>query len=391
MKGLLIFEKRIRKSTAGHYYDSMFTDAVLSRYTSVVDELYLVVRADKLDMPEAEIERKYSRITLPSVHVVEIGNVLSPSGLRKFFPMRRRILDCIKSVDVVFVRIPTIWQQLVSRWAAKMGKTCILEVGADVFATYWQEGFFGKLLALGLEWNTRHVVGNASHVVYVTEKWLQDKYPTRGVSCACSNVDIVAQPDAVLTRRLGKIRDMAAPVHLGTLASVSTRSKGQDTVIKALSALKARGRCDFVYHLAGAGNPSRLRRLANRLGIQDNVRFDGLVRHDQIGEWFRSIDLYVQPSRQEGLPRALVEAMSYALPALGARTGGIPELLPPSCIFDHSSNPVRQICVFLESLAPDTLLRLAQANFEKAAGFASRVLEPRRHAFFLSAIQGAST
>lgn len=390
-RGALIFEKRIRKTLQGRYFDTVFTDKVLSRYASVVDELVLLARVDPLDLPDAEIRKRFSEITLPNVRVVEIGNVLSPRGLLQM-PSRWKIIrDCLSRMDVVFLRIPSVWQDLVVRFVRKQGKACILEVGADVWATYWHSDWKGKLLAPWLEHSTKRIVRNAPHVVYVTDRWLQAKYPATGETLACSNVDIVEQPPDILEQRLDKIRAIASPVRLGTLASVSTRSKGQDCVIRALAHLKSMGRHGYVYHLAGAGNPARLLQLAQSLGVADQVHCDGVLRHDQIGEWFRSIDIYVQPSRQEGLPRALIEAMSFALPALGARTGGIPELLPPSCIFDHSSNPVRQICAFLESLAPDTLLRLAQANFEKAAEFDACVLEPRRHAFFLSAIQGAAT
>ena len=39
-------------------------------------------------------------------------------------------------------------------------------------------------------------------------------------------------------------------------------------------------------------------------------------------------DLFILPSKTEGLPRALVEAMARALPCIGTTVGGIPELLP---------------------------------------------------------------
>lgn len=387
MKGVFIFEKRIFKNPAGIYFDPVFTDRVLSRYTSVVDELYIIARVDHLDLPDVEIEKKYSRITLPNVHVVEIDNVLSPFGLLKYPSMRRRILDCLSDADVVFVRAPTIWQQMVASWAKKHGKRCILEVGADAWATYWHEGWKGRPMALYMELSTRKVVRSASHVVYVTDQWLQEKYPTSGQSIACSNVDIELQPPSVLEERLEKIRTLSGPLHLGTLASVSARSKGQDTIIETLAFLKSKGGADFVYHLAGPGDSTRLRRLAARLGVADNVRFDGLVHHDKIGDWFRSIDLYVQPSRQEGLPRALIEAMSFALPAFGARTGGIPELLPSAQIFDYSVSPVAQCRSIIASFDQVALTRSARQNFERAAQFSRDILDIRRHSFFLSALR----
>ena len=44
------------------------------------------------------------------------------------------------------------------------------------------------------------------------------------------------------------------------------------------------------------------------------------------------VDIYIQPSLTEGLPRGLLEAMSRGCPAIASRVGGIPELLGNSCL-----------------------------------------------------------
>ena len=61
--------------------------------------------------------------------------------------------------------------------------------------------------------------------------------------------------------------------------------------------------------------------------------FNGVLPSGQpVLNWLDDIDIYVQPSFQEGLPRALVEAMSGGRPAFASTTGGIPELLPADCL-----------------------------------------------------------
>lgn len=72
-------------------------------------------------------------------------------------------------------------------------------------------------------------------------------------------------------------------------------------------------------------------------GVADRVVFKGQMKHQQVLEWIDSLDIYIQPSMQEGLPRALIEAMSRACPAIGSSTGGIPELLPSDAILKEGT------------------------------------------------------
>ena len=73
-------------------------------------------------------------------------------------------------------------------------------------------------------------------------------------------------------------------------------------------------------------------------GVENQVFFDGTLPGGQpVYDWLDDLDLYLIPSLQEGLPRALVEAMSRGCPAIGAKTGGIPELLGKDCIYGRKN------------------------------------------------------
>ncbi len=82
---------------------------------------------------------------------------------------------------------------------------------------------------------------------------------------------------------------------------------------------------------------------------------------------------YIQPSKQEGLPRALIEAMNKACPALGARTAGIPELLSEECIFKPGS--VSQIVEIIKLIDQQWLIREAGMNFEASKDYLKPILQ----------------
>lgn len=103
--------------------------------------------------------------------------------------------------------------------------------------------------------------------------------------------------------------------------------KGLDTLLEGFSSTALKNRS---MHLLVIGiEPSLpLQEKLSRLGLgEDRVTLTGIV--DNAVELLPAIDLYVQPSRQEALGLALVEAASLGLPLLGSDVGGIPEVIKP--------------------------------------------------------------
>jgi glycosyltransferase involved in cell wall biosynthesis len=123
-------------------------------------------------------------------------------------------------------------------------------------------------------------------------------------------------------QRLRWPADMPQLLFVGNLVPV----KGLDVLIDALARLK-REQIPFHCHLVGQG-PLRqaLQRQADAAGVADRLTFVGPVPHDQLPDWFRAADLFVLPSRSEGVPNVLLEAAACGTPFVASNVGGIPEI-----------------------------------------------------------------
>lgn len=107
--------------------------------------------------------------------------------------------------------------------------------------------------------------------------------------------------------------------------------KGHDTVIRALPDLPKNVRLVLV----GDGpDEAALKELAQSLGVGDRVMFTGRVERSQVTAYRKNADIFVGPSRSEGLGNAFLSAMASRLPVIATQEGGIADFL-----FDEKRNP----------------------------------------------------
>ena len=102
-------------------------------------------------------------------------------------------------------------------------------------------------------------------------------------------------------------------------------NKGPHFFLQAAPAvIRAHPEAEFVF--IGDGPMRReLAAKARRLGLQRNVRFEGL-QHD-VASRLRASDVYVRPSLTEGMPLTVLEAMACGLPVVATPVGGTAEIV----------------------------------------------------------------
>lgn len=105
--------------------------------------------------------------------------------------------------------------------------------------------------------------------------------------------------------------------------------KGLKFLIEAAARLKAKGLA-FEVGIAGRGEQrAELEALVAEKGLGGHVEFLGQVAHERLIDKYRvgEVDIVVMPSLHEGISVAIIEAMSYGVPAVTTAVGGMPELL----------------------------------------------------------------
>ena len=271
----------------------------------------------------------------------------------------------------------------------KHNKPYMIEVVSCIWDSLLNHSIKGKILALPTMIMMKNAIKNSPFTLYVTERFLQEKYPSNGFEVGVSDVIIRPTSEEERKKRFIKIQNMnfKNKIKLGTAAAVDVKYKGQEFVIKAIELLKKEGIDDIEYHLAGGGDQSRLKKLAKKLNVADNIIFHGSVRHDDIIKFLDEIDIYIQPSLQEGLPRAVVEAMSRGCPCIGSNTGGIPELLMDDMICSKKKMSQEIVNKIKIMLCKEKMMSSAYYSFEKAQSFQKEILDTRRSDFMLKFVK----
>lgn len=138
-----------------------------------------------------------------------------------------------------------------------------------------------------------------------------------------SSVDELDTIRAMLGKRVGEI-------WLVTTSRL-VQKNAIDDVIRALPQLPER--VHFLIYGSGPDEP-QLRRLVSTCGVGQRVHWGGFLKHEDMPKHLRACDIFIRPSRSEGMGNSFVEAMAAGLPVIATQEGGIADFL-----FDAKKNP----------------------------------------------------
>lgn len=375
---IFIHDHKFIEKDGGFYTSGSLTNEAFERYLNIFESVEVLANVVKHSDKNDQFVHVKNKVSNIKFDLIGIKN--SPA---KIIGILKLIKEKVVANEHIVVRMPGFYSLIAIYYAAKMKKKFIVEVVGCPWDAFWNHSIKGKIIAPFMWYMTKRSVKKAPYVIYVTNRFLQKRYPTKGKNIGCSDVALPPIRDEILSKRLNKISntDKNQPVKIGTSAAVNVKYKGQEYVIKAISKLNKDG-YNFEYYLAGGGDNTYLRSIAEQYHVIDKVKFLGSLPHEEIFNYLDNLDIYIQPSKQEGLPRALVEAMSRGCPALGSATGGIPELLNPEFIFGNGD--VNEIAGLLTRFDDETLIREAKRSFKKSQEYDKELLDEKRSSFYTS-------
>lgn len=380
MDVLFCHDGRLNVDSQNNYYGVGYNDETFRRYYTIADNLKVLMRVHELK--KGESTSKLSQIRVSPFEVIRVPNISSISGqITNKLRAKNIIKNAVYNADYIVVRLPSVIGGIALSEAKKQNKKYVVEVVACVWDSLWNHSWKGKLVAPFQFAFTRYQVRNSQSVIYITNQFLQSRYPTKGNRYICPNVSLKDDDSNVYEKREKKLLDLrkGKKIIIGSVGAVSVKYKGHADMIKATKILLDAG-YDVEYHVVGGGDQSRLKKLIANYNLNSRVILHGSLSHKEIFDFLDEVDIYVQPSLAEAQGRSLIEAMSRGCLCICTNAGGMYELLEPYCVAekkdpDSLANRIEKVLSF-------DIFSVSRNNIQNVEQFKQKNIEEKRKKVF---------
>jgi glycosyltransferase involved in cell wall biosynthesis len=359
MKAVFVHDARYIRIENEIYTELEFSYESWKEYLDFFEHITIIGRNYTPDLSLENI-KKYNKCDGPNTSFMLFPSLTNIKNfLLKRSDVYKEIEEILQNADALILRGVQENASLAFKAAKKLKVPIFLEGTGCMWNNTWYYGsLLGKLYAPFRFLNARKVYKYSDAVLYVTEKFLQTRYPTDGISESASDVKLSKFKEDILERRLEKI-DSYSYGHIfkiGIIGPLHQKQKGIDNAIKSL----ALSNINFELHILGRGNPANLKALSKKLKVDKKIFFDGTLPENKVKKWLDSLDIYLQPSRTEGLPRATLEAMSRCLPVITSNAGDLPSIVDKN--FVHDRNDTNSLMKMINTMCNDKNILKDQAT-----------------------------
>lgn len=354
------------------------------RYLDVFETVKVVSRLGKADYVQVE---GYLRSDGDNVSFAPLPMVRGMKGyVKNVISFLKDAKKAVRDEDCAIIRLPSIPATFVEFVYARKHKPYVLEVVVDPLNAYAGNKLAAKVLTEQL----RKSCLNANGVSYVTQYALQEQYPSRArISGKNTEEYFESYYSSIIlkdgffapARDYSKIGNKVKLVH--TANNINNDVKGHDVVIEVVKKLNDLGIDASVTFIGDGDLRPELEKMAEVLGVGTKVVFTGLLGSAMdVREKLLDADIFILPTKAEGLPRAVIEAMAVGLPCLSTPVNGIPELLEKEYMFDpmDSQGFTEKIIELLQN--PEKMGQTSMRNINKAREYEETVLQQRRIEFY---------
>jgi glycosyltransferase involved in cell wall biosynthesis len=391
LKVLITLEDHLWRGDDGCIYGGGPTGYPL--WTELLDSFEQVVILARVGSRDYSSTRG-NKVDGPAISVQELPDYVGPWNYLLSLPtLRSRVRGAVAKCDAYLLRVPGLVGRLAWKEVNRLGKPFAAEVMSDPSETMGRGAMPGYLRfiyrTMAIQ-NLGAISGAALATLYWSNRMMPQRYPSANNTYTCVSPRIYlgsgyASPEE-MGKRYQRIKDaqLGTPaLHIGFIGSFAQFYKGPDVLLQALAiCLKSgnRWKTSFV----GEGRYlNNMESLSRGLSVERYVKFLGQLDFgSSIYDFLYSIDLFVMPSRSEGLSRALVEAMSRGCPCIGSNVGGIPELLAPEDLVPPNNSEALAEKITEVTADPARMKEMSERNLARAKQFDPEALLDARLAFY---------
>ena len=354
------------------------------RYLDVFETVTIAARMENV---RCEQVAGYLRSDGDRVSFAPMPMVRGAKGyIEKFPSFIRMAKKAVSRETCTIIRFPSIPALFIDAFYKKRHRSYALEIVADPLSAYAENRLVAKLLAAHL----RKACLRANGVSYVTQHALQKQYPCRANKIGDNTEQyfesyyssiVLKKAFFASARSYTGMYKSVKLIH--TANNINNDVKGHAVVIHVVKQLVDQGIDASVTFVGDGDLRPMLEKMAEELGIAARVTFTGLFGSAMdVREKLLEADIFILPTKAEGLPRAVIEAMAVGLPCLSTPVNGIPELLEPEYMLDplDVDGFTKKIIELLHN--PEKMTIASARNIEKAGEYEESILQKRRNEFY---------
>jgi glycosyltransferase involved in cell wall biosynthesis len=288
-----------------------------------------------------------------------------------------QLVQLIRRERPAIVHTHTSKAGFVGRLAAVLARApaVIHQPHGHIFYGYYgprRTAVFTALERRAARWTDRIITltdrGTAEHLAHGIGR--AEQYVTVPSGVPITELRAAAPPRGEARARLGLDADAMVIVGLGRLVPI----KGFDLLVRALAIVVSQVPTARVLLVGEGAERAHLETIAASLGVAGHLRLTGGT--SDAAACLAAADVVTVPSRNEGMGRVIVEAMSLGRPVVATAVGGIPDVVTDGeCGRLVEPEDVEALAAALIELGRDPALRrkLAEAAAQRAEAFSTAV------------------
>ena len=381
---LFVFDLRYYSDNGNIYGQGQFEyeNFWKKKYLPLCNKLTVIGRKQ-----EDKLSQKLVKIDGDNVHFINTYN-MATCNFKNISKNKDIIKPLIDKSDLIIIRLPSLQGILACNLLKLLNKKYIIEVVGSGFESYWyHDAIIGKVFAFPYEFLMKKSIKNAENVMYVTNCFLQKKYPNNNNKIGISDVSI-SLDEKILKKKVKSIYPKLQSIKIGLVGSLDLNYKGHNTAIRILNSLIHNYNKKVELHFLGSGNKDRWIDYAKKYNVSEFLFFDSPRKAGQeMNLWYDELDFLLLPSLTEAMPRVCLEAMSRGVIVISTNVGDLQYILDKKNVFNKnkSKDMARRINEFLNSpkLMEYDILR----NYEKCKEFNCDLLKKNRDDFLNKIIE----